>query len=133
MGRQAVQTADQKGDEKPGLPPGRAGPADGAGPEVLGRRLVRHDAEPLRLRPEPAGREYGHPDRYEKETVPRVWLEGGEEFQFEGLRLRGPKQWDLYLARIFGDYMEMPPENERTGSHGVVVVRFAEPGEGKGQ
>ncbi len=52
-----------------------------------------------------------------KEIVPRTYF--GEtydeysEWEFEGLTLRGPKEWDCYLTHMFGDYRELPTEAER--------------------
>lgn len=41
-------------------------------------------------------------------------------FNFEGIQLNGIKGWDAYLKLMYGDYMALPPENERI-SHDVEV------------
>lgn len=52
-----------------------------------------------------------------KEIVPRTYF--GEtydecsEWEFEGIKLRGPKLWEEYLTHMFGDYSKQPPESER--------------------
>lgn len=52
-----------------------------------------------------------------KEIVPRVYF--GENFDeysewnFEDITLRGPKDWESYLTHMFGDYMELPPKEDR--------------------
>ncbi len=52
-----------------------------------------------------------------KEIVPRRFF--GEtydeysEWEFEGIKLRGPKLWEEYLNHMFGDYSKLPPESER--------------------
>ena len=35
------------------------------------------------------------------------------EIPFEGINFRVPEQYDLYLKRIYGDYMALPPEDQR--------------------
>ena len=34
-------------------------------------------------------------------------------YDFEDLKLVGPKNYDFYLRSLYGDYMKLPPENER--------------------
>lgn len=35
------------------------------------------------------------------------------DMDFEGYRLKGSKLYDTYLTQLFGDYMELPPEEKR--------------------
>lgn len=37
----------------------------------------------------------------------------GKIYEFEGLKVRGPENYDLYLKRFYGDYLKLPNENER--------------------
>ncbi len=59
-----------------------------------------------------------------------VWLSGGmkdifkrelfDEYEmapYEKYEFRIPKRYDEVLTHIYGDYMELPPENERIGHH----------------
>lgn len=52
-----------------------------------------------------------------KEIVPREYFgETYDEYslwEFEGMKLRGPKRWEDYLTHMFGDYRRLPPESER--------------------
>ncbi|WP_270942928.1 LicD family protein [Romboutsia lituseburensis] len=41
--------------------------------------------------------------------------------EFENYLLPIPKEYDKYLSQCYGDYMKLPPENERTG-HGDIIV-----------
>ena len=34
-------------------------------------------------------------------------------YKFEDMELVGPKDYDFYLRSLYGDYMQLPPENER--------------------
>ena len=45
-------------------------------------------------------------------------LEPAVELQFENRTFKAPASYDLYLKRLYGDYMQLPPENERV-SHGM--------------
>jgi lipopolysaccharide cholinephosphotransferase len=49
----------------------------------------------------------------EKETHLREVILPTATAQFEGKSLRVPGQWDAYLRRLYGDYMQLPPEAER--------------------
>ena len=36
---------------------------------------------------------------------------------FEGRQFRIPKEYDKYLSQIYGDYMQLPPEEKRVSTH----------------
>ncbi|MCR5066524.1 MAG: LicD family protein [Erysipelotrichaceae bacterium] len=42
------------------------------------------------------------------------------ETDFEDLKMSIPVGYDSYLRRVFGDYMSLPPEEERTAKHDIV-------------
>ncbi len=50
-------------------------------------------------------------------------LEPACEFEFEKLMFKGPKCWKVYLERVYGDYMQLPPENQRI-VHGFVAYKL---------
>jgi lipopolysaccharide cholinephosphotransferase len=54
---------------------------------------------------------------YERESVSRSWFGEGAALPFEGLTVIGPKEWGLYLTHIYGDFMRLPPEEQRTSTH----------------
>ena len=45
-------------------------------------------------------------------------FESYEDKKFEQLTVRDLKEYDLYLRSIFGDYMQLPPEDQRVPNHG---------------
>lgn len=48
-----------------------------------------------------------------KELFKKEVFGEGSFYDFEGMKLRGPKQYDFYLTQLYGDYMTPPPESER--------------------
>lgn len=45
------------------------------------------------------------------------WLKNRIESEFEGRYFYAPSEIDKVLTRSFGDYMQLPPENERVYKH----------------
>lgn len=43
------------------------------------------------------------------------------DMKFEDLTIRNLKGYDEYLRSVFGDYMQLPPENQRIAHHGFVA------------
>ena len=43
----------------------------------------------------------------------RKWADETSVYVFEGVSLLGPKEYNDYMTFKFGDYMSLPPENER--------------------
>lgn len=53
----------------------------------------------------------------EKERNPRTVFDKTILFPFEDIELPGPSGYDEYLRHLFGDYMQLPPEDQRQGRH----------------
>ena len=54
---------------------------------------------------------------YMQDTVDREWSENTVELEFEGHMLMAPAEYDKVLRVIYGDYMQLPPEDQRVPSH----------------
>ena len=52
-----------------------------------------------------------------KEIVPCDWYGDGVELEFEGIKVRAPQQYDKWLTQVYGDYMQLPPEEKRVAHH----------------
>ena len=52
-----------------------------------------------------------------QEIYPKAWLETPQMFAFEGLMVNLPHDYDAYLRHFFGDYMTLPPVEQRTSHH----------------
>jgi lipopolysaccharide cholinephosphotransferase len=61
---------------------------------------------------------------YEKESAPRAWFAEGVRFRFEDTQAPLPTHWDKYLTRMYGDYMQFPPEEERLDRHPHLSIDF---------
>lgn len=49
-----------------------------------------------------------------------------ELYEFEGYKLFGPKDYDDYLRKSYGDYMVLPPKDKRIKSSYYSYVRFTD-------
>ena len=56
----------------------------------------------------------------------RSWCEELTELEFEGELFKVPKCFDEVLRAGYGDYMQLPPENERENRHQIVDIYFGE-------
>ena len=54
---------------------------------------------------------------YSKRLPKRVYA-NCIDVDFEGYRLKAPRDYDEFLRSIYGDYMQLPPEAERNPYHG---------------
>ena len=67
---------------------------------------------------------------YEQSGVPqgyyfrRDWYEETAEYPFCGRTFPGPKAADKVLTVLYGDYMELPPEDCRENRHQIVELDF---------
>ena len=57
-----------------------------------------------------------------KKSIPRKLFDDIIEYKFENIMVKGFRDYDTYLKCIYGDYMKLPPENERV-NHGIKAWR----------
>ncbi|MGX7070667.1 LicD family protein [Gemella bergeri] len=55
------------------------------------------------------------------ELFPKKIYSSCEEYNFENLKVIGPKEYDIYLRTLYGDYMKLPKEKDRN-AHKTIIV-----------
>jgi len=63
---------------------------------------------------------------YGEWVIPSECLTELDTVKFEGENFLAPKNYDLLLKTIYGDYMKLPPESERQNRHQLIDIRFPE-------
>lgn len=53
------------------------------------------------------------------EPLKKEWFQNSVEVEFEGLKMMAPDGWHDILTRFYGDYMKLPPEEDRHPYHGT--------------
>lgn len=61
--------------------------------------------------------EYG-----DRELVPKDYYEPGRICDFENIKVTIPEKAEKVLSRLYGNYMEFPPEDQRVSKHKVTIV-----------
>lgn len=52
-----------------------------------------------------------------KEIIPKSYISDFFKGEFEGYSVNIPKQYDSFLTRMYGDYLELPPVEQRKPKH----------------
>jgi len=55
---------------------------------------------------------------------PKEWFESATYLPFEDTEMPVPKGYDSYLRYVFGNYMQLPPDDKRHGNHSFVELEF---------
>lgn len=58
----------------------------------------------------------------EKEIMPAEWYKEGTTLEFEGISVKVPKEYKKWLTQVYGDYMQLPPEEKRVTHHYTEVI-----------
>ena len=61
---------------------------------------------------------------YEKEILKREWFDDYITMLFEGLEVRVPIGYNDYLTHVYGNYMQLPPEEDRVSRHYVYFINL---------
>lgn len=54
---------------------------------------------------------------------PKEWFSEFERIPFEDIEVNAPKEYDQILRFLYGDYMQLPPEEKRVPQHGFTAYR----------
>ena len=65
--------------------------------------------------------------RYMKLKYPKEIFKKAVYKEFEGYEMPVPIGYDKYLSMAFGNYMELPPEEDRIAKHDTVYINLNEP------
>lgn len=69
---------------------------------------------------------------YEQSALPityyfeKKWCGELAEYPFGDTTLLGPKDYDAVLSSLYGDYMQLPPEDKRENRHQIMKIDFGE-------
>lgn len=69
---------------------------------------------------------YAHWGILSKDYFPVLWFKPYRYFEFEDIILPGIKEAEKWLTKVYGDYMKLPPEEERGDMHNILEVDFGE-------
>ena len=98
----------------------RVGVLSAAGRLVsLKRLIVMQDRLSKKYDDKPSKRYYysNYQPDFLQVTLDKDWVGDGRRLPFEGHMLSVPRDYDSVLREIYGDYMQLPPEEKRVPSH----------------
>lgn len=64
-------------------------------------------------------------ENYAKIVLPRCVIENLTTHKFEDDEFYIPENWDLYLKTVYGEYMTLPPLEQRENRHKIIEVKFS--------
>jgi len=68
---------------------------------------------------------------YEQSALPTTyyfdkdWFRELEQYPFEDTSFPGPKNYDACLSSLYGNYMQLPPEDKRENRHQIMEMDFS--------
>lgn len=57
-----------------------------------------------------------------KEIINKEWYGDGKKWSFEGINVIIPSEYDNWLTQVYGDYMRLPPIEERVSHHFTEII-----------
>ncbi len=67
------------------------------------------------------------PEYLRRFQVPATWFGEPVQLDFEDTSIKCPTNWDAYLRAMFGDYMELPPVENRNSGHSIYLMDLKHP------
>lgn len=67
-------------------------------------------------------RSYSSTYSIKKTVFEKEWLGEGKKLYFENLEAIVPEKYDLWLKKMYGDYMKLPPKDKRVPHHDCVAI-----------
>ena len=61
---------------------------------------------------------------YGKWIVPKYCFDAFETLEFEGELFKVPSHYEDYLTNVYGDYMTLPPKDQRENRHMVIELKL---------
>ena len=61
---------------------------------------------------------------FKKETIKKIWINTLITHKFEEYNYFIPKEYDAFLTHVYGEYMKLPPIEERSGRHKILNIDF---------
>ena len=62
---------------------------------------------------------------FDRLVYQRKWYTKQKEYEFEGRKFTGTYYYDEYLTHLYGDYMKIPPKEDRV-THDIVEIEYDE-------
>lgn len=61
---------------------------------------------------------------FDKAIFPKKWFDVGVKESFENIRVNLPIEFDNYLKRMYGNYMQLPPVEKRETHHSIAYCNL---------
>lgn len=62
-----------------------------------------------------------------KDVIPAEWYGEGCDLDFEGIKVRAPKEYHKWLTQVYGDYMKLPPKEKQVAHHHTTIIDLDHP------
>lgn len=64
--------------------------------------------------------------KYSKWVVPKECIFDLKLLEFEKEFFLAPQNYEVYLTSVYGNYMDLPPENQRYNRHNIIEISFGD-------
>ncbi len=94
--------------------------------KLVGREWVK-EKYTAALRLSRVGNQAGYfptDEKYGRKVIPAACFDSYIELPFENTAFKAPGGYERYLTESYGDYMKLPPEDQRENHHRIVRVKL---------